>query len=377
MAEPVRPEVVPSLEDRWYHVVSGEATSLLAALARGGLSAAAGLYSLGLRANLGLYQWGLKARTRPALPVVSIGNITLGGTGKTTAVRFLVARLAQAGIRAGIVLRGHGGRVPAPCLVTDGQGNVRAADDAGDEALEYARLLTGTPVAVGKRRETSIRLLAEAGAQIAVLDDGYQYFRMHRDLDIVLVSARTDLRLAHLFPRGVLREPWSHLGRVDQVWITHADQASPGELDQVRGLVRRNAPQAAVALTMHRAEKLVDLATGAVRPVEDLHGKNVVALSALGSPTTFEGSLRGLGCEVIPLRFPDHHSYRPQDWERGALLAREHGASFIVTTLKDAVKVKFEVPWPTLVLRSELHFLSGEEHLDVAIDRLRQRVAGE
>lgn len=377
MAEPVCPEVVPSLEERWYQLISGEATGLPARLARAGLSAASGLYWLGLRANLGLYEWGLKRRTRPVLPVASVGNVTLGGTGKTTAVRFLVTQLARVGLRAGIVLRGHRGRVHAPCLVSDGQGHTKAADDAGDEALEYMRLLPDTPLAVGKRRETSIRLLAEVGVQIALLDDGYQYFRMDRELEIALVSARMDLRVARLFPRGVLREPWSHLDRVDQVWITHADQAHPGELDQVRGLVRRNAPQAAVALTMHRPQTLVDLATGEQRPPGELRGERVVALSALGSPGTFEGSLRSMGCDVIPLRFPDHHSYVPQDWERGALMARQHGASYIVTTLKDAVKVKFDVPWPTLVLRSELHFLSGQEHVDVAIDLLRQRIAGE
>lgn len=345
-------------------------------MSRAGLDAAAGLYWLGLRANLGVYEWGLKPRTRPALSVASIGNLTLGGTGKTTAVRFLVGRLAQGGLKAGIVLRGHRSRVRSCCLAADGQGNTLGADVVGDEASEYIRLLPETPVAVGKRREISIGLLAQAGAQVAVLDDGYQYFRMHRDVEVALVSARTDLRLARLFPRGILREPWSHLRRADQVWITHADQVGPGELDEVRGLVRRHAPQASVALTVHRPQALVDLASGTERPPEELRGERVVALSALGSPATFEASLRSLGCRVVPLRFPDHHDYREEDWQRGAVLAREHGATFIVTTLKDAVKVSFPVPWPTLVLRSELGFLAGEEHVDALTQHLRQGMSG-
>lgn len=349
-----------SAEERWQRLISGAATGPLPDLARAGLTLASGLYRLGLRANLAVYDSGLKRQSRAALPVISVGNLTLGGTGKSTAVRYLARELERCGVQPGIVLRGHRRTEgPGVLLASDGRGHVAPLAQMGDEAAEVARALPRTPVAVGRRREQVIAQLAAAGAQVALLDDGFQYFRMARDLDIVLVSARVDVEGARLFPRGLLREPWSHLARADQIWITHADQVSENLVAQVRGLIERWAPAKPVVVARHAPAALTALG-GEPLSLDALRGQSVLALSGLGCPESFEYTLGVLGATVTPLRYEDHHRYTPADWARIGEAATGHEARAIVTTEKDAVKLPSDAPLPVWVLRSEMSLLEGE-----------------
>ena len=359
------------MQERWEALVTGRAQGLGPALARGVLRGLATLYAAGLRANLWIYESGLKRRTRPALPVVSVGNLSLGGTGKTTATAFLARRLATC-CKPGIVLRGYRRAGDEPVLVVSDGHRVRASvDDAGDEAVLLAHLLPGCALAVGKRRERVVETLAQLGAQIALLDDGFQYFRMERALDIVLLDALGDAAAWRLFPAGRLREPADNLRRADQVWITHADLAGSEDLQRLRALAARCAHGKPVLLTRHR--------TGALRPLDprrpvprDVAGLRVAALSALGNPEAFEGSLSQLGARVTPVRFADHHRYTPQDWVHIARRAQAAGAELIVTTEKDAVKLRppAEDCPPVAVLPCELEILEGEAELEAALERL-------
>lgn len=365
-----------SLADRWGRLVSGEDAGAAAALARLGLSGLSGLYLLGLRGNLGIYGMGLKRHTQPVLPAISVGNLSLGGAGKTTAVRFLARQLQQRGVTVGIVLRGHGrAEGPEVLLASDGRGNVAPLAQTGDEAAELARALPEARVGVGKRREAVIELLRQAGAQIALLDDGYQYFRMARDLNIALISAREDPRSLRLFPRGVLREPWSHLSRASQVWITHADQASPEALQAVRDLAARHAPGRPVVETRHEARELVTLA-GESLPLETLQGRRVLAVSGLGCPESFEYTLGERGAQVTALRFDDHYRYTPDDWPRIVAAAQAAGASEVVTTEKDAVRLPASPPLPVWVLRSELAVSRGMDAVHAALDAIAGAAPG-
>jgi tetraacyldisaccharide 4'-kinase len=357
-------------DERWHSLVSGEARGLGADLTRGLLGAAAGLYGVGLKANLGLYECGLKQRTQPVLPVISVGNLTLGGTGKSTAVRYLARQLQARGVRVGVVLRGHrraGGA--ATLLASDGAGHVASLDETGDEAAEVARALPEAAVAVGKRRESAIALLRQAGAQVALLDDGYQYFRMARRLNIALVSARLQPGTARLFPRGVLREPWAHLRRADQVWITHADQASDGQLANWRALIERCAPGRPVVLACHEPAALVS-SDGEAADLATLAGQAVLAFSGLGCPESFEYTLGRLNAQVVPLRFDDHHHYSPDDLIRIREAAAACGATRVVTTDKDAVKLPADPPLTVWVLRSEMRLLAGEQLVGETIDQI-------
>lgn len=352
------------LEDRWEDVVSGRRTGLGAAAVRAGLHAAALLYWFGLEANLGLYSSGLKSRTRPALPVISVGNLSLGGAGKTTAAAFIARRLSVH-CRPAVVLRGYRSRGPAPLLVSDGE-TVRAGlAEAGDEAVMLASMLPGCVVAVGRRREAVIRLLAEhTGAQVVVLDDGFQYFRMEHNVDVVLLDALADESSWRLFPAGRLREPPSHLRRAHQVWITHADLAPRERVTSLQALARRMCPTGVVVTTRHRPGALRSL-TGDPAPAS-VQGQAVIALSALGNPRSFELSLEALGTRVTPLRFADHHAYAPNDWQRVMHAAAAAQAQWVVTTEKDAVKLPpppADCP-PVLVLGCELEVLEGEAEME-------------
>lgn len=364
------------LEERWLSVVSGDTRGPGAIAERAALQALSGLYWLGLRGNLAVYELGLRPHTQASLPVISVGNLTSGGTGKSTAVRYLARELTALGVRPGVVLRGHRRQGGAEeLLASDGRGTLAPLGECGDEALEVARALPDVAVAVGKRRERVIALLAAQGAQLALLDDGYQYFRMARDLNLALVSARLDLRTAHLLPRGVLREPWSHLRRADQVWLTHCDLARPEQLAAITQLVRRHRPAVPLVLTRHQPQALVSLREGTVRPLSDLRGRTVVALSGLGCPESFEGSLTALGARVVPLRFPDHHPYGPADWERVAQAARTADGALLVTTEKDAVKLPPGEPLAVWVLRSELEILQNAEAVTEALVSIQKKIA--
>lgn len=364
------------LRQGWEAVVGGRAEGVGGRLAKGALRLGASLYAAGLKANLGLYTSGLKARTRPALPVVSVGNLTLGGTGKTTAAAFLARRL-QPFLKPVVVLRGYGRADEAtPLIVSDGDRLHADLERAGDEALMLAHALPGCVVAVGKRREEVIALARErAGAQIVVLDDGFQYFRMERDLDIVLLDALADPVAWRLFPAGRLREPVAHLGRASQVWITHADLASRERVEGLRELAGRHCPGRPVLTTRHRTGALRALRAGETAP-PDLAGLRVIALSALGNPQAFEMALEHAGADVVPLRFADHHAYTRADYDRVQALAQDRGARWVVTTEKDAVKLPAppEGCPPVAVLACELEILAGGDAVD---DALRSLCAGQ
>ena len=362
------------MRDTWHEIISGRRPGPGAGLARVSLRAASGLYACGLAANHAIYDWGLRRRTRPALPVVSVGNLTLGGTGKTTTAAF-IARAMAVRVTPGIVLRGYGGEAGhGPTIVSDGTAVRASLQEAGDEALMLAHMLPGCAVAVGKRRERVIEALRdETPARVAVLDDGFQYFRMERQAEVVLLDALADLHTWRLFPAGCLREPLRNLRRADQVWITHADLGGPERVAALRELVARHRPGCPVVTTQHRPGALRALEAGRDVP-PSVAGMRVLALSALGNPEAFERGMAKLGAYVVPLRFADHHAYEPADWERVRDAAETAGAQLVVTTEKDAVKLPpppDEAP-PVAVLGCELGILEGAD----AVAELVEWVAG-
>ncbi|MGC9319699.1 MAG: tetraacyldisaccharide 4'-kinase, partial [Armatimonadota bacterium] len=319
-----------TLQRRWLEIVSGRRRGVPAGLFRGLLAAATVPYILGLKANLALYEKGLKARTRPPIPVASVGNITLGGTGKTTATRRLSQDLLARGVRPGIVLRGHGRRGTGVLLVSDGRSPLAAVSQSGDEAAMLARTTDGALVAVGTRRERVIDTLADAGAQVALLDDGFQYFRMHRSVDLVLVDATLDLGDARVFPRGRLREPLNHLGRATHLLVTHADLAPRRQVVRTVELLERHAPHAPVMLARHASRSVRPMDTPGETGDVDLAGRRVLVMCAVGNPASFEGLLLQHGAEVVGrVTFPDHHHYRPEDWSRVREALRGAGAELI------------------------------------------------
>ncbi|HVS19055.1 MAG TPA: tetraacyldisaccharide 4'-kinase [Planctomycetota bacterium] len=290
------------------------------------LALPAALFETVARLRGGLYERGWLASERVDAPVVSLGNLSVGGTGKTPAVAWAARELGLRGRKPGIASRGYGAR----------------AGETSDEALSLARELPDVPHAAHPRRVEAARALLARGCDVVVLDDGVQHRALARDLDLVLVDASRPWGLPSvvagvppvcaLLPRGLLREPPSALARADAVIVTRADQVAPRELEVLRERLEELAPGRTVATAEHRPRGLRRLESGDAGALDSLAGAQVELVSGIGNPEAFERSVRALGAEVAShRRFPDHHAYAEAD------LTGLHGR--VVTTTKDAVKL--------------------------------------
>jgi tetraacyldisaccharide 4'-kinase len=214
---------------------------------------------------------------------------------------------------------------------------------AGDEAVLLAELCPGVAVFVGKRREQAIAEAGAAHANLAILDDGFQYFRMRRDMDILVVNALQRGPALRMFPAGILREPAHAIRCADQIWITHAQAVTKDKLQELVGWCRKRAPKAPIVITTHTICRFRGFMLGeTVSPA----GLTVVAFCGIGSPEAFRASLECSGVSTVELwPFPDHYRYTEMDLQLVAEWAQDKGADLVVTTAKDAVRIKKEL-WP-------------------------------
>jgi tetraacyldisaccharide 4'-kinase len=295
------------------------------------------LYSAGVRLRRLAYDLKLRRRYRMPLPVVCVGNLTVGGTGKTPAVIAICQRLVEWGHRPAVVSRGYGSdREPGEIQVVSPD----ATDwrTVGDEPLLLARSLSGVPVVTGVDRVAAAQraLACPERPTVLVLDDGFQHWRLVRDLDIVLLDGTDPFGNGRLLPRGPLREPLIALRRAGLVVLTKANLGHETGIWQQRLGNRLEAP---VVQAIHRPVRLMDLATGQARPVEDLRRKRIVAVSGLARNETFPALLTTQGAIVeAALGFEDHQVYSHEQWTMMRDTFEESGAEAVVTTAKDAVK---------------------------------------
>ena len=325
-----------------------------------------------VRASHLMYRLGLKRSRRAALPVVSVGNISVGGTGKTTTCMYLARELQGRGVAVGIVLRGYGRKSKGIVLVSDGAGVPASAAEAGDEAWLLAKELPGCAVAVGKRREAAITLLAErTGAQVVLLDDGFQYYRLAREVDLALLDACTSRQSERVFPLGFLREPYSHLARATDIWITHGNVASSEQIERLSRLAERHVPEARVAVVSHVAHELRRW-DGDAAMIEALREAAVIAVAGLGNPESFFALVEEMtGKPIQTVAFSDHHDYEERDWDTVASAAEGLERPLVVTTPKDAVRMP-EPPKPlnVHVLHPVLRVDSGQEAVEDLLERV-------
>ncbi|HVR74325.1 MAG TPA: tetraacyldisaccharide 4'-kinase [Planctomycetota bacterium] len=289
-------------------------------------------------------------------PVVSVGNITCGGTGKTPVVEMIVRDLLVRGRRPAILSRGYG--APGP-----GAGN--------DELLVLEANLPGVPHLQGKdRREIGLRAIAE-GADVLVLDDGFQHVRLHRDLDLVLIDALLPFGHGRVLPAGLLREPLEVLALADLIGITRSDQVDPILLSTLSSYLRNRFPGIPQILVETEPLEWVSLA-GAREPAGALRGKPVLAFCGIGNPESFRRQLLSLGIEIRRLVcFRDHRRYTDADVERLSSDARSAGAELVVMTQKDAVKIApSELTAGWLHLRVSSRIARGAEAYGAALDRV-------
>jgi len=327
-------------------------------------------YSIGLAVNRARLR--RLPRFEPEIPVVLVGNLTVGGTGKTPLVADIVRRLLDAGRRPVVVSRGYGGRLEGRrSVVSDGREILLLARDAGDEPLMLARQLPGVPVITGTDRVDAGKYAVERlGANALVLDDGFQQRdRFPGAFTVVAINARDPFGNGRLLPAGPLREPAATLRDAHAVVLTHAPETAVRDRAELRVLITGLAPGAVVAEAAHEPDGLENAADGSPLPLTWLSGRRILALSAIGYPSGFERDLAGAGAVVVSAAAPDHHVWTPRGLERAGRTAAADGCTAIVTTAKDAVRLGGPAiaGLPVFVLRLRLGWTAGEAEFRSAL----------
>jgi tetraacyldisaccharide 4'-kinase len=332
------------------------------AICRALLLAPSALYALAVRARNRPYDSGRRKGHHPGVPVISIGNITAGGTGKTPFTAWLVGLLKEHGMRPAVLSRGYG---------------ADAASGLDDENQLLASLAPGVPIVADPDRIAGAeKAIHNHSANVLVLDDGFQHRRMARDMDIVLIDALNPFGGGHVLPRGLLREPPSALRRADLLIVTRADQVPQEQLSTLAERLRTYAPDVPLAHCIHRPAGLRSLTGGGkVLPLEMLKDGRWAAFCGIGNPEAFRLTLQKLGAETVQFTaFPDHHVYRPG--EVAALLAGAEKAACkgVVTTEKDAVKIARLLPATSplaaAALEVRIELTEGREALERLISAL-------
>ena len=338
-------------EQVFLNLISGKTHGILAGIGRLGLTILEPVYRLviGLR-NAG-FDLGLRKPRRVNVPVISVGNLTTGGTGKTPVVALVVQILQQQGRIPGIISRGY--------RSVDGQAN--------DEKRVLERLCPGVPHEQNSTRyEATRKLISTTDIDTIVMDDGYQHRQLHRELDIVLIDATNPFGYDHLLPRGLMREPLTALKRTDVVLITRSDMVAESELAAIEERVRKIVPKLAdrIGRVEFRPTGLID-SQGRRYSVEELNDQPVMLICGIGNPAAFADTCRKAGLKVeATLWFPDHHHYTNEDLTEIAERAASRGINRVIMTVKDMVKIPAESPFLALEIAAVFPVLKHRKLLE-------------
>jgi tetraacyldisaccharide 4'-kinase len=302
--------------------------------------APAKLYELGVLARAALYEYGLFETRRLKTPVISVGNLTVGGAGKTPCVAYLARFLCDEGYEVAILSRGYKRESRGRVEVSDGREILCGPNDSGDEPFLLAKSCPGARVVVDRDRYAAGKWLEErARISVFILDDGYQHLRLARDLNLLLVDASEPLDRAKMVPFGRLREPITAMRRADAVIVTRSDQ--PFDRHALENAIRKFArAEAPVFYAGHKMTELVSLGGDMVASPAEFAGKRVAAVSGVARPDRFVADLERLGMEIALRRdFVDHHRYTREELSEIVESAREVRAEAIITTVKDAANL--------------------------------------
>lgn len=312
-------------------------------------------------------------RAPEGVRVVSVGNITMGGTGKTPAVQWLARHLAQYG-KVAVVGRGYRGTLSKEgAIVSDGKSTFYGAAAVGDEAVLHARSLEGVAVAIGRDRVQAVRRVIERfHPQFIVLDDAFQYWSLARDCDIVLLDAMLPFGNGHTLPLGKLRELPPALARANIIALTRCSNATPAGLERTRNQIAQHS-ELMPFLSDHHPLDLRNENNGDLENLDYLHGKKVLSISAIANNASWEKSLHAQGAQIVEkMARRDHHHWGKAEIKRAALQAHKKGATIAITTEKDAVKMNPEwcAPLPLFSLRIAMQW----DNKNAFIQQLRQQL---
>ncbi|MEO6875112.1 MAG: tetraacyldisaccharide 4'-kinase [Opitutaceae bacterium] len=356
------------------------------------LQALSWLFNAAVQLRLWLYGHRILHDQPLGCLVVVVGNLTVGGTGKTPVVEKFARALHDRGRKVAILSRGYKSKAPPfwkkwwfdvthteeppPRIVSDGERVLLNSEEAGDEPFMLARNLPGVIVLVDKNRvKAGAYAIKRFGCDTLVLDDGFQYLPLKGRLNLLLVDKTNPFGNGHLLPRGILREPVKHLKRASYVFLTKSN----GERDpELEALIAKHNPGADIIECAHRPQYLqrfgVPLtAPNAREPLSFLKGRRVAAFCGIATPESFEKFLRDLGAKLVAReRYLDHYRYTDEDFAELFALAQREGADCLVTTEKDAVRIPENRPWPLplFYLRLEIDIIHGAADFDEAVGRI-------
>ena len=329
-----------------------------------------------------LYKAGILRRYPLGIQVISIGNVTAGGTGKTPVTELFARTLAAKGRKVAILSRGYRRKeaswwqrmftqvIDPPLVVSDGKRVRLDSAVGGDEPYMLASNLPGVAVVVDRDRVKAGRYAVKRlGCDTIILDDGFQYQRLKHSVEVVLVDATNPFGNGNMLPRGILREPVRHLKRADLIFLTKCR----GDVSETIAEIRKYNKKAEIVKCSHSPKVLKDVWSREEFPLSWLEGKTVCTLSGIASPKGFENSLRNLGAKVVWCeRYADHHRYDPSEILYALNRTADMGSDALVTTEKDAVRFpRFEtVPVKCLYLRIAIDILDGVESFKKMVDKI-------
>lgn len=339
------------------------------ALLRIFLSLLSALYLIGVLLRNALYDIGLLRAYKLPCYVVSVGNLSVGGTGKTPFVIYIANKLQAKGRNVAVLTRGYArqGKEPARIVKVDD-----SAKEVGDEPMLMTKRLNPIPVIVGKNRvKSGTWAIGNIKVDTLVLDDGFQYRKLKKDAEFVLFDSTNPLGNGHLLPRGILREPFASVRRADGVLLTKVGQCeiTNSKINELEERLHALNPEMAVARADYIPLHIKRLGGDGLLSSGELAGKAILAFSGIASPGSFIRTLEGLGAKIIGERaFPDHHYFTSEEMSNLVEEARQKGAWGLVTTEKDGVRIpRIEPESPIWMLSIEIEIRSGSDVLDALL----------
>lgn len=368
-------------------VIYGRDRRFRARLLGAGLRCLSIVYAVLVWIRAGLYRYGVLRAQHLGCLVVVVGNLTVGGTGKTPVVERLARTLQENGRKVAILSRGYKSRrepllrrlirwilhqpPTPPRVVSDGQTIFHDSEVAGDEPYMLARNLPGVVVVTDKDRvKAGTHAIRQFGVDTLILDDGFQYYQLKDHLQLLLIDKTNPFGNGALLPRGILREPVSQMARASYVFLTKSEEAADPALVST---LKRYRPGGDWIECAHRPKYFDPVGNGSRQTLDWIRGKRVGALSGIAVPESFENFLRELGAqEVVPFRFLDHHRFAPEELSRIVESMEARALDALITTEKDAVRIEsgFRPEFAFYFLRVEVHLTAGAKGFEEAVRRV-------
>ena len=318
------------------------------------------------------YDYGILKQHSFQVPIISVGNLTFGGTGKTPFTLWLAEYLQQKNKKVMILMRGYKGTLEnSSGIIQSGKLMTPDPVDYGDEALLFARRLEDATIVVGKNRGENLSFyFPKIEPDVVLLDDGHQHIKIKRKLNIVLFDAMMPMSRYHVAPLGYMREGFQALKDADLIVIGKADVAGPERIKDLKDFLQPHLPLGVeFAEIGYRPNGFYNAANDLVLSVEQIKGRKVIGVAGVANPSSFFKLLEELGAELIVTEsFPDHHYFKPDEINALLSYAKSEDA-LLVTTEKDMVRIKKIVEDDSIVfLEVDVHFLSGEVATTKVID---------